>query len=48
MEGEIHEGPGLKYLTVTPDDYDPEASYPMVICFTGSARICTTWPGWLR
>ena len=28
MQGEIHEGPGLKYLTVLPDGYDPEAAYP--------------------
>ena len=35
MKGEIHEGPGLTYLTVLPDDYDPEASYPLVIMLHG-------------
>ena len=35
MQGEIHDGPGLKYLTVTPDDYNPEASYPLVIMLHG-------------
>ena len=35
MQGEIHEGPGLKYLTVLPDGYDPEAAYPVVIMLHG-------------
>ena len=35
MKGEMHDGPGLKYLTVLPDDYDPEASYPLVIMLHG-------------
>ena len=35
MKGEIHDGPGLKYLTVTPDDYEPESSYPLVIMLHG-------------
>ena len=35
MHGEIHDGPGLKYLTITPDAYDPEASYPLVIMLHG-------------
>jgi phospholipase/carboxylesterase len=35
MQGEIHEGPGLKYLTVLPDGYDADASYPMIIMLHG-------------
>ncbi len=35
MQGEVHEGPGLDYLTVLPDDYDPEASYPLVVMLHG-------------
>ncbi len=35
MQGEINDGSGLKYLMVFPDDYDPQASYPMVIMLHG-------------
>ena len=35
MEGEVHEGPGLQYLAVLPDDYDSEASYPLIIMLHG-------------
>ena len=35
MQGEIHEGPGLQYLSVLPDGYDPEKSYPLVIMLHG-------------
>ena len=35
MKGEVHEGPGLHYLTVLPDDYDPDASYPLLIMLHG-------------
>ena len=35
MQGEIHEGPGLKYLTVLPDGYDADASYPMIMMLHG-------------
>ena len=35
MKGEMHEGPGLQYLTVLPDGYDPDASYPLVIMLHG-------------
>ena len=35
MQGEIHEGSGLEYLSVRPDDYDPEKSYPLVIMLHG-------------
>ncbi len=35
MQGEVHEGSGLKYLTVLPDGYDPETPYPLVIMLHG-------------
>ena len=35
MKGEQHEGRSLKFLTVTPDDYDPAVSYPLVIMLHG-------------
>ena len=35
MQGERHQGKGLKYLTVLPDDYDPERRYPLVIMLHG-------------
>ncbi len=35
MRAESHEGPGLKYLTVLPDDYDSERSYPLVVMLHG-------------
>ena len=31
MRTEIHEGTGLKYITVVPDDHNPDSSYPLVI-----------------
>ena len=35
MQGEVHEGSGLKYLTILPDGYDPAASYPLVVMLHG-------------
>ena len=35
MKGEFHEGSGLKYLTVLPDEYDPHASYHLIIMLHG-------------
>ena len=35
MQSEVRQGAGLKYLTVLPDGYDPEARYPLVIMLHG-------------
>ena len=35
MQGQQHQGKGLKYLTLLPDDYDPQASYPLIIMLHG-------------
>ena len=35
MQGESHQGKGLKYFTVTPDDYDPAKRYPLIIMLHG-------------
>ncbi len=35
MRSEIHEGTGLQYITVVPDDYTPDSSYPLVIMLHG-------------
>ena len=35
MRSEIHEGTGLKYITVVPDEYTPGSSYPLVIMLHG-------------
>ena len=35
MRTEINEGPGLQYVTVVPDDYTPDSSYPLVIMLHG-------------
>lgn len=35
MKGEQHDGRSLKYIAVTPDDYDPAVSYPLVIMLHG-------------
>lgn len=35
MRGERHQGKGLKYLTVLPDEYNPELPYPLVIMLHG-------------
>ncbi len=35
MRAEIHEGTGLKYVTVVPDDYTQDSSYPLVIMLHG-------------
>lgn len=35
MKGEQHEGRSLKFLAVTPDDYDAEKDYPLVIMLHG-------------
>ena len=35
MKGEQHEGKSLNYVTVTPDNYDPAVSYPLVIMLHG-------------
>ena len=35
MRSEIHEGTGLKYITVVPDEYTLGSSYPLVIMLHG-------------
>ena len=35
MRTEINEGSGLPYVTVVPDDYTPDSSYPLVIMLHG-------------
>jgi phospholipase/carboxylesterase len=35
MREEKHEGKGLKYITVLPDDYNPEIRYPLLIMLHG-------------
>ncbi|MCH2536098.1 MAG: dienelactone hydrolase family protein [Dehalococcoidia bacterium] len=35
MQAEQHQGAGLKYLTITPDGYDPELPYPLMIMLHG-------------
>ena len=35
MKGEQHEGRSLNFITVTPDDYNPAVSYPLVIMLHG-------------
>ena len=35
MQGERHQGKGLKYFTVTPDGYDPAKRYPLIIMLHG-------------
>ena len=35
MKAERHQGKHLKYLTVVPDDHDPEVNYPLVIMLHG-------------
>ena len=35
MNGERHQGKGLKYLTVLPDEYNPDWPYPLVIMLHG-------------
>ena len=35
MQSEQHQGGGLKYLTVVPDGYLPEHSYPLIIMLHG-------------
>ena len=35
MKEEQHEGRSLNYVTVTPDDYNPVVSYPLVIMLHG-------------
>lgn len=35
MHGEQHQGAGLKYLAILPDDYDANASYPLLILLHG-------------
>jgi phospholipase/carboxylesterase len=35
MKAEGHQGKHLTYLTVFPDDYDPELNYPLVIMLHG-------------
>ncbi|MDA0264671.1 MAG: alpha/beta hydrolase-fold protein [Chloroflexi bacterium] len=35
MRAEINEGPGLQYVTVVPDEYTPESSYPLVVMLHG-------------
>ena len=35
MQVQRHQGKGLDYLTVLPDDYDPQTSYPLIIMLHG-------------
>lgn len=35
MQGEEHQGNGLKYLTITPDEYEPDESYPLLVMLHG-------------
>ncbi len=35
MKGEQHEGSGLKYLTILPDEYDAGKEYPLLIMLHG-------------
>ena len=35
MQAAQHDGQSLKYVTVLPDDYNPEVSYPLVIMLHG-------------
>jgi len=35
MRSEIHQGTGLQYITVVPDEYSPDSSYPLVIMLHG-------------
>jgi len=35
MKAEQHEGKGLTYLNIYPDDYDPALSYPLVVMLHG-------------
>ncbi len=35
MKGEQHEGRSLNFITLTPDDYNPAVSYPLVIMLHG-------------
>ena len=35
MQGEKHEGSGIKYLTILPDDYDAGNDYPLLIMLHG-------------
>ena len=35
MREEQHPGKDLMYLTIVPDDYNPEVSYPLVIMLHG-------------
>ena len=35
MQTEEHQGDGLKYLTITPDAYDPELTYPLLVMLHG-------------
>ena len=35
MQSEQHQGKGLKYLTITPDEYEPDKPYPLVVMLHG-------------
>ena len=35
MRSEINEGSGLQYITIVPDEYTPESTYPLVIMLHG-------------
>ncbi len=35
MQAEQHQGKGLRYLTITPDDYNQDRTYPLVIMLHG-------------
>ena len=35
MQTEQHQGKGLQYLTILPDDYNPDLAYPLVVLLHG-------------
>ena len=35
MQAEQHQGKGLQYLTILPDDYNPDLAYPLVVLLHG-------------
>ena len=42
MQAEQHQGAGLKYLTITPDGYDPALPHPLMVMLH---RFGATIPG---
>ena len=35
MKAEINEGSGLQYITIVPDEYDSDSTYPLVVMLHG-------------